>query len=497
MAHWPPDLSLPRIARPRLSRLKLSRPTLSWPGGLSARLLLLTALFVMLAELLVLGPSLAAFEEGWLTDRVRAAELASLAVEAAPAGVVSDELAGELLEGAGVVSVAVQSEGVRRLLLAAPRLARTPELIDLRRRNVVEWLAAPFRTLAPIGSRGVLRVVATPRFRTGDFVEILTPVEPLRRDLFGYLLRLLGGTAFISVVAGVLVYLSLNAFLVRPMRRITESMERFRARPEDPEGQMKPSGRHDEIGRAETELSRMQDELRAALQSRARLAALGEAVAKINHDLRNMLTSAQMASERLADSGDPRVTKALPRLERALDRAVTLAQQVLDYGKSEEPEPKPRTLGLAAAAEAAAEDAGLTRGDLAREGVPLRLEVPDGFTIEADPDQFHRLLVNLFRNAREAIEQNPRDGVPGWVQVAGFEREGVKVVEIADNGPGVPERAKDKLFQPFVGSGRAGGTGLGLAIARDIARAHGGELELVRSAADGAAFELRLPGALA
>jgi signal transduction histidine kinase len=477
------------MARPKFSWPKLSRPKLSWPGGLSARLLLLTALFVMLAELMVLGPSLAAFEEGWLTDRVRAAELASLAVEAAPAGVVSDELAGELLEGAGVVSVAVQSEGVRRLLLAAPRLARTPELVDLRRRNVAEWLIAPFRTLAPVGSRGILRVVAPPRFRTGDFVEILTPVEPLRRDLVAYLLRLLGGTAFISVVAGVLVYLSLNAFLVRPMRRITEAMERFRVRPEDPQAQIELSGRHDEIGRAETELSRMQDELRAALQSRARLAALGEAVAKINHDLRNMLTSAQMASERLADSGDPRVTKALPRLERALDRAVTLAQQVLDYGKSEEPEPKPRTLPLTAAAEAAAEDAGLTP-----EGVPLRLDVPDGFTIEADPDQFHRILVNLFRNAREAIEQKPREGVPGWVQVAGFERDGAKVVEIADNGPGVPERARDKLFQPFVGSGRAGGTGLGLAIARDIARAHGGELELIRSGADGAAFELKLPG---
>lgn len=462
----------------------------AWPGGLSARLLLLTALFVMLAELLVLGPSLAAFEEGWLTDRVRAAELASLAVEAAPAGVVSDQLAGELLEGAGVVSVAVQSEGVRRLLLAAPRLERTPELVDLRQRNLFEWLAAPFRTLGPVGERGVLRVVAPPRFRTGDFVEILTPVEPLRRDLFAYLLRLLGGTAFISVVAGVLVYLSLTAFLVRPMRRITQSMERFRAAPEDPAAQMVPSGRHDEIGRAESELSRMQDELRAALQSRARLAALGEAVAKINHDLRNMLTSAQMASERLADSGDPRVTKALPRLERALDRAVTLAQQVLDYGKSDEPAPKVRGLPLAAAAEAAAEDAGLTL-----EGVPLRTEVPEGFAVEADPDQLHRILVNLFRNARQAIEQNPREGVPGWVQVAGFERDGRQVIEIADNGPGIPDKARDKLFQPFVGSARAGGTGLGLAIARDIARAHGGELELVRTGADGAAFELMLPGA--
>jgi len=483
-----PRLAWLRLARARLAWPRLGRPHLGWPGGLSARLLLLTALFVMLAELLVLGPSLAAFEEGWLTDRVRAAELASLAVEAAPAGVVSDQLAGELLEGAGVVSVAVQSEGVRRLLLAAPRLDRPPELIDLRRRNWVAWLAAPFRTLAPIGSRGILRVVATPRFRSGDFVEILSPVDPLRRDLTAYLLRLLAATAFISVVAGVLVYVSLNVFLVRPMQRITESMEKFRAHPEDPQARVALSGRRDEIGRAEVELMRMQEELRAALQSRARLAALGEAVAKINHDLRNMLTSAQIASERLADSGDPRVTKALPRLERALDRAVRLAQNVLDYGKSDELEPRPRTLDVAAAAEAAGEDAGLTA-----EGVALRLDVREGLTVEADPDQFHRILVNLMRNAREAIEHAPRPGERGWVLISAGERGGVKVVEIADNGPGVPERSRDSLFQPFVGSGRAGGTGLGLPIARDLARAHGGELELVRSDDHGAAFELRLP----
>ena len=459
------------------------------PGGLSTRLLLLTALFVMLGELLVLGPSLAAFQEGWLTDRVRAAELASLAVDAAPAGVVSDQLAGELLTGAGVVSVAVQSDGVRRLLLAAPRLTRTPELVDLRQRNYAEWLSAPFRTLAPGGGQLVFRVVAKPQFRSGDFVEILTPVAPLRRDLVTYLLRLLAGTAVISLVAGVLVYVSLNVVLVAPMRRITESMERFRERPEDPVSRMVPSGRRDEIGRAESELSRMQDELRVALQSRARLAALGETVAKINHDLRNILTSAQMASERLADSGDPRVAKALPRLERSLNRAIKLAQDVLDYGKSDEPAPQPRPLALAPAVEAAAEDAGLTP-----EGVAVAIEVPPGFEVSADADQLHRILVNLFRNAREAVEgEGPPPLGVGRVRVSASMREGFSVISIADTGPGVPERAQERLFQPFAGSVRAGGTGLGLAIARDLARAHGGDLALVRSGDHGAEFELSLP----
>ena len=466
---------------PKLSQLFRRFP---WPGGLSGRLLLLTALFVALAELLILGPALASYEEGWLLDRVRAAELASLAVEAAPAGVVSDALAGELLEGAGVVLVAVQSDGTRRLLLAAPRMARAPELVDLRHENPAESLAAPFRTLGPWPPT-MLRVVARPQFRKADFVEIVVSDAPLRKDMLSYLLGLLVGTAFVSAVAGALIYFALTYFLVRPIRRITESMERFAAHPEDPASRLPLSGRRDEIGRAEAELSRMQDDLATALQSKARLAALGEAVAKINHDLRNMLTSAQMASERLAGSGDPRVAAALPRLERALDRAVRLAEGVLAYGRSEEPAPDMQILPLAPAVEAAGEDAGLSPT-----GVRLSVEMPDGFAVRADPDQLHRILVNLFRNARQAMEGRP---APGEVRVGAEAHDGEAHILVADRGPGVPAKVKDRLFQPFAGSANPGGSGLGLAIARELARAHGGDLDLIHSSGDGAVFELRLP----
>lgn len=458
---------------------------LSWPRGLSARLLILTALFVLAVELIMLVPSLASFEQDWLVGRVRDAELASLAVEASPAGTVSERMAGELLEGAGVVSVAVGSDGVRRLLLQAPRLARTPELIDLRRRSPLGWIAAPFETLAPGPSR-VLRVVERPQFRSGDFIEILVPEAGLKHELTAYALRLLGVSVVVSGLAGLTVYLALNAFLVTPMRRITTAMERFRARPEDPAARIPLSGRHDEIGRAEAELDRMQDDLRAALQSRARLAALGEAVAKINHDLRNMLASARLVAERLAGLNDPRVTRALPRLERALDRAISLAQNVLAYGKTEEPPPQPRALPLASAAAAAGEDAGLSAA-----ATPLVVDAPEGLEVYADPEQFHRILVNLFRNAREALEDAGR--TDGRVRLSAEAEDRETRIRIADNGPGVPERAREKLFQPFAGSGRAGGAGLGLAISRELARAHGGELELMETGPEGTVFELRLP----
>ncbi len=460
------------------------------PTGLSARLLLLTAAFVMSAALLIIGPSLAAFEEGWLNERVRLAEVASLAVEASPAGSVSDTLTGRLLNGTGAITVSVQANGIRRLLLAAPRTIRTPELVDLRTRDPLSRFLSPFRTLSP-GAGRTLRVIARPRFRGGDFVEIVVFEAPLKRELAGYLARLLLIALFVSALAGVLVYLSLNAFLVAPMQRITLAMERFRARPEDPAARIAASGRRDEVGRAEAELARMQEDLTAALQSKARLAALGEAVAKINHDLRNMLTSARMASDRLAGSEDPRVAQSLPRLERALDRAGRLAEGVLAYGRTEEAAPEPRLLSLWQAARDAAEDAGLSA-----EGVRLEVDAGADLAVTADPDQLDRILVNLFRNARQAIEGAGRTA--GRVRVTASPGAGRLRVDVADDGPGLPPRAQERLFRPFGGAaspGAAGpgGAGLGLAIARDLARGHGGDLELLRSDGAGATFRLTLP----
>jgi signal transduction histidine kinase len=461
------------------------------PGGLSARLLLLTVLFVALGGAVTLPPSLAAYEQQWLLDRVRAAELASLAPEVAPDRVVSEQLKAQFLNGAGVDIVAVSVDGARSLVFARPRpgRAQAPYLVDLRGRAPgLDWVA-PFRTLmGPDGRR--IRVMAPPRFRKGDFVEFVASDAELKRALAAYLWRLVLIVAFVSTLTGLFVYVTLNLFLVRPMQRITRAMERFRADPEDPAARVELSGRRDEIGRAEAELDRMQADLRAALHSRARLAALGEAVAKINHDLRNMLTSAQIASERLAALKDPKVSQALPRLERALDRAVKLASDVLAYGKSQEPEPQVRSVRLAAAIDSAAEEARLSP-----DGVRLENEVARAEQVRADPDQLHRMLANLMRNAREAIEHQSGRSEPGMIRVWLSQGEGASVIGVVDNGPGIPERIRDRLFQPFTGSTRSEGAGLGLAIARELALAHGGDLTLAQSSPEGAVFELRLPRA--
>lgn len=466
-----------------------NRRRLFWPGGLSARLLVLTVVFAALGGAVAIPPAMAAYEKQWLLDRVRAAELASLAPEVAPDRVVSEQLKTKLLEGAGVEIVAVSIDGARSLVFSAGRPARAPYLVDLRPRATGLALFAPFQTL--LGDGGRVRVMAEPRFRTeADFIEFVATDTELKKALASYLWRLVAIVAGVAALAGLIVYVALNLFLVRPMQRITRAMERFRANPDDPAAVVQLSGRRDEIGRAEVELDLMQADLRVALNSRARLAALGEAVAKINHDLKNMLTSAQLASERLAASKDPKVSQALPRLERALDRAVKLAADTLVYGKTQEAAPEVQTVQLAAALKEAAAEARLTGS-----GVKLVSKVAAGDQVTADPDQLHRILVNLLRNARQAIEHQADRVGAGRVEVSLEAVSGASLIRVSDDGPGVPDRMRERLFQPFAGSGRPDSTGLGLAIARELAQGHGGDLTLSVTGAQGTVFELRLPGA--
>ncbi len=465
------------------------RPRFFWPGGLSARLLTLTVLFVAGGGALAFPPALASFERQWLLERVRGAETVSRFADIAKSSVGGPQRE-QLLRGAGVEWVAVQTkdEGLH-LVLQGKRSSQTPYFVDLRNGAPAAWLAAPVQTLFGGSGRSV-RVRAEPRFISAQFIEVVAPDAELRRELLAYLWRMVVIVALVASTAGVLVYLSLNFFLVRPMQRITNAMERFRADPEDAGAGVQLSGRRDEIGRAEAELDRMQADLRAALSSRARLAALGEAVAKINHDLKNMLTSAQIASERLAALKDPKVSQALPRLERALDRAVKLASGVLAYGKTQEAAPEPRAVPLAAAIESAAEEA-----RLAERGIALSIGVAATDQVNADPDQLHRILANLLRNAREAIEHQEGRRAKGRITVSLTRAGEVSLVRVTDNGPGVPERVRERLFQPFAGFGRPDSTGLGLAIARELAQAHGGDLTLAATGPKGSTFELRLPGA--
>jgi signal transduction histidine kinase len=167
---------------------------------------------------------------------------------------------------------------------------------------------------------------------------------------------------------------------------------------------------------------------------------------------------------------------------------VTLATNVLTFGRTEEPSPVVRAVALRAALEGAAEDARLTPA-----GVRLQTSVDEHVQVMADPDQLHRILVNLMRNARESIDGDARRAGLGRVQADWMAEDGMNIIRLTDDGPGLPERAQAHLFQPFAGSARRGGAGLGLAISRELAQAHGGDLVLAATGPGGTVFDIRLP----
>jgi signal transduction histidine kinase len=271
------------------------------------------------------------------------------------------------------------------------------------------------------------------------------------------------------------------------MQRVTQSMVRFQEKPDDAQRIIGPTLRADEIGQAERVLAAMQTELRQALQQREHLAALGTAVAKIQHDLRNILASAQLASDRLSSSSDPTVQVLAPRLIKSIDRAIALTTNTLKYGRAQEAPPRRTRQPLLPLAEEAMHIA-LAAGT---GNVAWGNAFDPHLLIDADGEQMLRLLANIGRNAVQALDERAMAAVT----VTAFRENTATVIDMADNGSGIPEPAMKQLFEPFARKGRSGGTGLGLAIARELARGHGGDVILLRTGPEGTTFRITIPDA--
>lgn len=447
--------------------------------GLSARLLVLTVIFVMVSEVLIFVPSVARFRLNYLREKVADGQLAILALEATPDNMVSDALARELLGHVGAYGIVLHKPNATLMLDAggAPRIDATFDLGDM---GGVRLIADAMAALAQRDNH-ILRVLDISPRDPHTVVEVILDDDPTRKAMWDYGSRILELSIVISLITAALLYLALQWLLVSPLRRLTASMVAFRADPEDASRDVAPSDRADEIGLAQRELAVMQETVRQALRHNARLAALGTAVTKINHDLRNILSTARLISDGLADSEAPEVKRVTPRLLAAIDRAVALCTRTLSFTREGAPPLRRSRFALSGLVEEIAEVVEPKTEDGAR----LRNNVAPTLMVEADRDQLFRVVLNVARNAIEA-------GARHVVVSAQSDIEAL-VIEIADDGPGLPPKARDNLFRPFAGSARPGGTGLGLAIAREIMRAHGGDITLCDSTAAGTAFCLRLP----
>ena len=458
--------------------------------GLSARVFLITVAFVAVAEVLIYVPAVANYRLSLLSDRIAAAQVAAMVLDASQGLPVPDDLARHLLVGAGARVIAVRGDTTQRLLSLDPVPERVADMVDLRDTSIWEAIRGAWRTIvAPADAP--IRVVG--HGRDGfDLVEVLIDEAPLRQAIVDFALRLLLSSLIVAAAAAGVVFVVLQVAIVRPVRRLARNIAAFADDPEGAERSIVPSHRTDEIGVAETALARMAQGLADQLRQKKRLAELGLAVSKINHELRNLLTGAQLLGDRLEGAADPTVQRVAPRLLAALDRAIRFCEATLAYGRASEPSPSPRRVALAPLLAELEDQTGLADGA----GVAIRIEAPAGLEATVDPEQLARALTNLVRNAVQALDGGGTTAPEVRVTasrgcVAG---RGTVTILVADNGPGLPERARAHLFAPFKGSTRAGGTGLGLAVASELIRLNGGSLTLDEGTR-GACFRVTLPDA--
>lgn len=459
-------------------------------SGLSIKLIATIIAVILLVEIVVYLPSLANFRASWIDDRLRVGVVAARVLDAVPdVMALPRNLTDRLLTSAGAYAIVYRREGQSQLIELANPV--TPDVVvtaDMRQRDLMSLIMGAMDTLFA-GPGRTLRIVGE-----GDLdeslVELLMSERPLRQDMLAYSRQIGVVSLAIAAITAVALYLLASYLFIYPVRRLTQNILAFRQAPENASLVIVPSARRDEIGIVERELAAMESDLFSMLRQRRHLADLGLAVAKINHDLRNTLTSAQLLSDQVATLDDPKVQRLAPRLVTTLDKAIGFAQSVLDYGRETAALPVLAPVSMRALLEDAAFEARL----VGHPSIVFADQVSETLVLNVDAAQMGRVFLNLLKNAREALEAAPAIAAP-QVSVSMSEEGESIILSVADNGPGLPPRARDNLFVAFEGSARAGGTGLGLAIAREITEAHGGRLVLADQPA-GTRFDLILPAIL-
>ena len=455
--------------------------------GLPVKLLILTVTFMMLVQALIFLPSLANFRVSWLEERLSTASAVGAVLMQSDATELSREVQDDVLVALGAMALAVRDAGSSQLLIATAMPQQIDLHIDLGETAPLTQMREALYTLF-FGSDRVLRIFAP--MGTGDReFELVMSEADLRQAMVAYARNIALLSLVLSMLTALLLYYVIDKMMVRPIRAMTRSMLSFAQVPDDPARIIRFGARNDEIGVAERELAAMQGELQRLLLERRRLADLGLAVSKINHDMRNILAAAQLMSDRLARLQDPAARNLAPRLVRTLDRAIAYSEGVLAYGRAQEPPAMRRRVLLYGLVDEVF--ALLAPQQAAR--VELVNAVAHDFELDVDPDQMFRVLSNLARNAVEAMGENSEALLVRRLTISASRDDKASYILVEDTGPGLPQKARDNLFSAFRGSARSGGTGLGLAIANELVRAHGGRLELVGSRSGSTVFSITIP----
>lgn len=465
----------------------MDRAAVPLTRGLSTKLLLLTILFVMAAEVLIFIPSVANFGQQWMSQRLQTAAAVGIVLMDGDADGLSPQMRNDVLMATGAKAIAVRNGGMSRLLVVSEMPPDVDIHIDLDEIGPLQAIVQAFDTIFAGGDR-ILRIYGSVG-ESRSLYEIVIPDSGLRAAMLVYARNVAVLSLIISLITAMLVFYAINRIMIGPIRAMTRSMLAFGAAPDDAERIIEPEDRGDEIGIAEHELASMQQTLHRTLGERKRLADLGLAVSKINHDMRNMLASAQLMSDRLARVDDPTVQSMVPKLVRTVDRAVAYSEGVLAYGRTQEAPPKRRRLRLGQLVE----DVQATLGLDETSSITFACEIDRELEVDADAEQLFRVLANLCRNAVQAMSHERDPAFVRRLTVSATREDRLVHIYVSDTGPGLPARARENLFAAFRGAAKSGGTGLGLAIAHELVRAHGGDLNLVESGSGRTVFCITIP----
>ena len=228
-----------------------------------------------------------------------------------------------------------------------------------------------------------------------------------------------------------------------------------------------------------------------ALIQAERLAAMGQTVAAISHHIKNILQGIRggvyLVDSGLNDEKPDVIRHGWEIIDRNQERIHELVQDMLTFSKERDPEVVEANL------KEVVEDVLQIISHRAEEnGVKIQFEAPEEMPAsQFDSESIHRVILNIVTNALDALEEVEEGKI---MVTCGYDERGDRIfVAIADNGPGIPEDQREKIFQAFHSSKAKRGTGLGLAVSRKIVREHGGELLLETEVGKGTRFTLAIP----
>lgn len=455
--------------------------------GLSGKLLVLTVIFVLAAQVLIFAPSIATMRLNWLKNHINKAAAAAVVIDGLQPPELPKEVQADTLLATGTKAIALRKDGTSRLLAMADMPQEVDGQYDISDVDTLTAIKDALDTLLFGGNR--LISVSGPIGETSMQVEVVMSDAMLHRGLLAFATRIAFVSLFISVITGLLLFVALNRMLINPIRRLSRNIQAFASDPENPERIMETVSGRDELAFVARHLAQMQEDLQKTLRQQKSLADLGLAVSKINHDMRNILASAQLMSDRLVDVEDPMVKSFAPKLVRTIDRAVGYTSEVLAYGQASEAEPRRRLFPLVTLSQDVQDILALDKGIDFIDQISAEIE------IDADSEQLFRVIHNLCRNAAQALSAALPDMTTATprITLSAHRIGSVVAITVDDNGPGLPRKARENLFTPFRGSTRSGGTGLGLAIAREIVLAHGGTIALMEKPSPGTQFRIEIP----